>query len=162
MTIQKPLLFFSMQLDSTPNLNHGRLFLIDPDKQGIVGRWIATSGVGQWQGIGDWSKQGGGVIPPNYHLQGVPIYQVSTKARWQSLGGIDTNTYEIHPITVKTKQGVNRSELLIHESRYALPMSGSLGCIVLPEPEFKDFEQAYKKECSHVERVSLLVGYTYD
>lgn len=136
--------------------------MIDPDKQGIIGRWIATSGVGQWQGIGDWSKQGGGVIPPNYKLQGIPIYKVSTKPRWQSLGGIDTNTYEIQPITVKTSDGVNRSELLIHESRYSLPMSGSLGCIVLPEVEFTDFEKTYKKECNHLSEVSLLVGYTFD
>ncbi|WP_225896519.1 hypothetical protein [Amazonocrinis nigriterrae] len=51
-------LFFAMQLDSTPQLNRGRLFLIDDDK-GIIGRWIATSGLGAYQEKGDWSKQGG-------------------------------------------------------------------------------------------------------
>jgi hypothetical protein len=160
--IKNPLLFFSMQLDDTPNLNHGRLFLMDPERKGIVGRWIATSGVGQDQGIGEWSKQRGGVIPPNYHLQGVPIYQVSTNPIWQSLDGINTNTYLIEPVTVTTTDGVKRSELLIHKSRHSNPVSASLGCIVLPQAEFTSFEAAYKEECSHLTQVPLLVGYTYD
>lgn len=158
---QNPLLFFSMQLDGSPALNMGRLFLID-QAAGIVGRWIATSGVGGWQNVGNWSHQGGGCIPPNYKLKDVPFYKVSTNPVWQSLGGIDTNTYEIDPMTVSTDDGVERGELLIHRSRFASPMSGSLGCIVLPDSEFSDFETTYKKECSHLEQIPLLVGYTYD
>lgn len=151
-----------MQLDNTPNLNHGRLFLIEPDERGIVGRWIATSGLGDFQDVGEWSKQAKGCIPPNYKLKGVPLYSVSTKSKFQNLNGLETNTYEISPVNVTTVEGVPRSQFLIHKSRHALPISGSLGCIVLPEYEFKTFEPTFKVECSHLKQVNLLVGYTYD
>ncbi len=59
------ILVFSMELDSTPRLNRGRLALIDTDG-GVVGRWVSTSGLGAFQDVGDWSKQGGGVIPATY------------------------------------------------------------------------------------------------
>lgn len=154
------MLFFSMELDSTPKLNMGRLFLLNAG--GFIGRWVATSGLGNYQGIGGWSRQGGGCIPPNYKLKSVPFYKCSTKPRWQNLNGLQTNTYEIEPITVTTSDGINRGELLIHKSRFASPMSGSLGCIVLPEEEFRDFEKTYAKHCGHLTQIPLLVGYTYD
>ncbi len=31
-----------------------------------MGRWVSTSGLGAFQDVGDWSKQGGGVIPATY------------------------------------------------------------------------------------------------
>lgn len=158
---KNPLLMFCMELDNTPALNHGRLFLLDLDT-GFIGRWVATSGLGQWQDQGHWSKQRGGVIPPNYKLKSVPFYKAATKPVRQNLSGLETNTYLIEPIAVQTIDGVQRSELLIHKSRYALPLSGSLGCIVLPEGEFSDFEKTYQRECGHLDRVKLLVGYTFD
>ena len=161
--IENPILQFTMQLDNTPALNMGRLFLVDPDKRGIVGRWVATSGLGNYQNVNGWSRQGGGVIPPTYQLSSdVDFYMVSTKAVWQDLSGLQTNTYRISPELVTTKDGTQRSELLIHHSRFSRPMSGSLGCIVLPEDEFSDFEKTYKDECGHLSQVKLLVGYTYD
>lgn len=160
--MNNPLLFFSMQLDSTPQLNIGRLFLMDLDKGGITNWWMATSGIGDWQDRGDWSHQGGGVIPPTYKLKGCNFYRVSTKPVWQSLGGIDTNTYAISPVAVVTQDGVERSELLIHRSRYSSPQSGSLGCIVLKDSEFKDFEKVFATTCGQLESVRLLVGYTFD
>lgn len=160
--VKNPLLFFSMQLDDTPQLNIGRLFLIDLDKGGYIGRWMATSGLGNHQDQGDWSKQGGGVIPPNYKLQGCNFYRVATKPRWQDLNGIRTNTYEVRPVAVTTTDGVVRSELLIHRSRFSAPQSGSLGCIVLKDTEFEDFEKVFKASCSQLEEVRLLVGYTFD
>ena len=63
--LEKPFLIFSMPLDNTPALNNGRLVLYDWEL-GHVGRWVATSGLGAWQKIGGWSKQGGGVIPATY------------------------------------------------------------------------------------------------
>jgi hypothetical protein len=158
---KNPLLFFCMQLDNTPALNMGRLFLIDQDT-GFLGRWVASSGLGDWQSIGEWNRQAKGCIPPNYKLKGVPLYKVSTRARWQNMSGLQSNTYEISPITVTTSEGVSRGEFLIHKSRFAHPMSGSLGCIVLPEGEFADFEKTYAKHCAQLEQVLLLVGYTYD
>ena len=160
--VKNPLLFFCMELDNTPQLNIGRLFLMDLDQGGIVGRWMATSGLGDYQGEGDWSKQGGGVIPPNYRLKGTNFYRVATGPRWQNLNGIQGNTYEIRPVSVTTTDGVQRSELLIHRSRYSAPQSGSLGCIVLKDSEFSDFEKVFKASCSQLEEVRLLVGYTFD
>lgn len=161
--IENPLLMFTMQLDNTPALNMGRLFLIDSKNRGIVGRWVASSGLGNFQSEGGWSKQGGGVIPPTYKLSGnVTFYSVATKPVWQDLNGIETNTYKISPEMVTTSDGTQRSELLIHKSRFAAPMSGSLGCIVLPESEFADFEKIYQAECGTLGQVRLLVGYTFD
>lgn len=157
----EPLLFFAMQLDSTPQLNIGRLFLIDTRNEGFLGRWLATSGLGDYQDMSEWNKQGGGCIPPNYQTTNTKFYWVHTKPIWQDLNGLKTNTYAIDPLFVKTTEGIERSELLIHASRYANPQSGSLGCIVLPNNEFNDFEDKFKIYCSHLERVKLLVGYTF-
>jgi hypothetical protein len=80
--LKNPLLFFAMQLDDTSELNKGRLFLIDQDL-GIVGRWVATSGLGAYQGVGDYSKQGGGCLPPTYNLS-EPIAFYKVAAAWSS------------------------------------------------------------------------------
>ncbi|MDM9583099.1 hypothetical protein [Nostoc sp. GT001] len=157
--LKQPLLFFAMQLDETPQLNRGRLFLCDYEK-GIVGRWIATSGLGQYQGTGDWSKQGGGVIPPTYEMKTpIDFYKVATKpVDLKHVKGVEGNGYPITPFTVETKLGVKRSDLLIHKDAN---QPGSLGCIVLSTPEFADFERVFSAECSDFDSVKLLVGYTY-
>lgn len=155
-------LFFAMQLDSTPQLNRGRIFLID-DSRGIIGRWIATSGVGSFQAAGDWSKQGGGVIPPLYEVESPPaFYKVATEPTdLRHKKGIEGNGYAISPfeIITKTKGGaVKRSDLLIHKDANA---PGSLGCIVLPPSEFEDFEKVFTREAKGLTEVKLSVGYTY-
>lgn len=159
--LENPMLFFSMALDETPQLNIGRLFLIDYEKEGIVGRWMASSGLGDYQNSVGYEKQSGGCIPPPYQTTNVKFYWVHTKPVWQSLNGIDTNTYYIDPEVVRLKNGGTRSELLIHRSRFSSPQSGSLGCIVLPEQEFSDFETTFAVECGHVDRVRMLVGYVF-
>jgi hypothetical protein len=153
------LLFFSMQLDETPALNRGRLFLIDEEK-GIIGRWVATSGLGQFQEAGDWSKQGGGVIPATYQLsKDLPFYTVATKPTdLRNVKGVEGNGYVISPYQVTTKEGVSRSDLLIHKDANA---PGSLGCIVLPPEEFTSFEKVYQTSCHKLDSVNLLVGYCY-
>lgn len=166
--INKPLLIFTMGLDDTPEVNVGRLFLVDLDK-GVrdENKWQCTSGVGAWQGNKDWNKVGGGVIPPTYKLNpNIGFYLVSTKPRFQNLSGIETNTYEISPESVHTSEGVNRSELLIHKARYdELSRIASLGCIVLPASEFSGrsdtFEETFARECGQYESVKLLVLYTF-
>ncbi len=159
MPLKQPLLFFAMQLDETPELNRGRLFLCDYE-QGIIGRWIATSGLGNHQGARDWSKQGGGVIPPTYELsKPLAFYTVATKpVDLRNVKGVEGNGYPITPFAVTTKDGIERSDLLIHRDAN---VPGSLGCLVLPESEFADFEKVFKEQCSSVDSVKLLVGYTY-
>jgi hypothetical protein len=157
--LNQPFLFFAMQLDETPQLNRGRLFLCDYES-GIIQRWVATSGLGQYQGVKGWSKQGGGVIPPTYELSNaIAFYQVATKpVDLRHVKGVEGNGYPITPFEVTTKQGVNRSDLLIHRDAN---VPGSMGCVVLEGSEFQDFEKTYKANCSHLEKVKLLVGYTY-
>jgi hypothetical protein len=166
--MKNPLLIFAMGLDETPQINVGRLFLVDLDT-GIQDehKWQCTSGVGSWQGNRDWNKVGGGVIPPTYKLNPNPgFYRLATKPRWQNLSGIEGNTYLITPTKVKTVDGVTRSEIILHKSRHdEVNRIASMGCIVLPEDEFRGssvaFEETFKRECSHLESVKLLVLYTF-
>lgn len=157
--LEQPFLFFSMQLDETPALNRGRLFLCDYEK-GLIGRWQATSGLGAYQGVGDWSKQGGGVIPATYNLANpIPYYQVQVKpVDLRHVKGVEGNAYPITPFSVQTKEGVIRSDLLIHNDAN---VPGSMGCIVLWQEDWQDFQNCFNRNCVKHEKVRLLVGYTY-
>lgn len=152
------LLFFAMNLDTTPDLNRGRLFLID-DINGIIGRWVATSSTSNKQGIGDWNHRGG-VIPPTYDLYcPVSFYYVAVNpVDLKHVKGVEGNGYPITPFEVKTKNGNSRSDLLIHRDAN---VPGSMGCIVLPDGEFSDFEKTFTKKRVGEDRVKLLVGYVY-
>lgn len=153
------LLFFSMQLDETAELNRGRLFLIDEVSKGIVGRWVATSSTGNKQGVKDWSVRGG-VIPPTYELSGGPaFYSVAVNpVDLKHVKGVEGSGYPITPFEVKTKDGGTRSDLLIHRDAN---VPGSMGCIVLSDGEFADFEKTFRQQCNGQDRVKLLVGYTF-
>jgi hypothetical protein len=152
-------LIFSMQLDNTPELNRGRLVLYDYDR-GVLGRWIATSGLGQYQKIGGWSKQGGGVCPAtyqcnptfaNYWVQVAPVDLSNVK-------GVEGDAYPITPFSVTTKEGVERSDLLIHRDAN---VPGSMGCIVLPGDEFADFCKVFNHECEGIEKVKMWIQYDF-
>ena len=157
--LKQPFLMFSMPLDNTPQLNQGRLVLYDWDK-GHIGRWVATSGLGQWQKIGGWSKQGGGVCPApyqcnptfaNYWMQVSPLDLSHVK-------GIEGNGYPLTPFEVRTKEGVQRSDLLIHRDAN---VPGSMGCIVLPDDEYADFERTVALELIGHERIKLWIQYDF-
>jgi hypothetical protein len=157
--LKQPFLIFSMQLDNTPALNQGRLVLYDWDK-GHIGRWVATSGLGMYQKIGGWSKQGGGVCPApyqcnptfaNYWMQVSPTPFPNTK-------GIEGNGYELTPFEVRTKEGITRSDLLIHRDAN---VPGSMGCIVLPDDEYSDFEQTVARELVGFDRIKLWIQYDF-
>ncbi|WP_208346504.1 hypothetical protein [Aetokthonos hydrillicola] len=152
------LLFFTMPLDETRELNRGRLFLID-ETQGIVGRWVATSSTGDKQGVRDWNVRGG-VLPPTYELsEPLPFYCVAVNpVNLKHVKGVEGNGYPITPFEVKTKGGGTRSDLLIHRDAN---VPGSMGCIVLPSGEFTDFEKVFAAKCKEYKQVKLLVGYTY-
>jgi hypothetical protein len=157
--LAQPFLIFSMQLDNTPQLNQGRLVLYDWDK-GHIGRWVATSGLGMYQKIGGWSKQGGGVCPAayqcnptfaNHWMQVTPLDLSGTK-------GVEGNAYPITPFEVRTKEGVERSDLLVHRDAN---VPGSMGCIVLPHDEFSDFEKAVARELIGYEKIKLWIQYDF-
>lgn len=157
--LEFPFLVFSMQLDNTPALNQGRLVLYDWDK-GQIGRWVATSGLGVYQRIGGWSKQRGGVIPAAYHcnptfanhwVQVAPLDLSHVK-------GVEGEAYPITPFAVTTKEGVKRSDMLIHRDANA---PGSLGCIVLPDDEYEDFQKVFGCECVGHQQVKLWIQYDF-
>lgn len=152
-------LLFSMQLDNTPELNRGRLALYDYER-GQLGRWVATSGLGMYQRIGGWSKQGGGVCPAayqcnptfaNHWVQVAPVDLSEVK-------GVEGNAYPITPFEVTTKEGIRRSDLLIHRDAN---VPGSMGCIVLAGNEFEDFEKILAKECSGIDKIKLWIQYDF-
>lgn len=148
-----------MPLDNTPALNRGRLVLYDGES-GHINRWVATSGVGSWQKIGGWSKQGGGVMPATYQCDPTfANYWVDVSpVNLSHVKGVEGNGYPIAPFAVRTKEGVNRSDLLIHRDAN---VPGSLGCIVLPDGEFKDFEATFARELIGHERIKLWVQYDF-
>jgi hypothetical protein len=157
--LERPFLVFSMPLDNTPALNRGRLVLYDFE-QGQIGRWVATSGLGAWQKIGGWSKQGGGVIPApyqcnpsfaNYWVQVAPIDLSHVK-------GVEGDAFPITPFEVRTKEGVSRSDLLVHRDANA---PGSLGCIVMADSEYADFQETIDRELVGHERIKLFVQYDF-
>lgn len=153
-------LIFAMQLDSSPELNRGRLALIDPDG-GMLGRWVATSGLGAYQNIGGWCKQGGGVIPPTYQCSPTfDNYWVATKPiDLTTVKGVEGLAYPITPFEVTTKEGISRSDLLIHLDAN---VPGSMGCVVIcGQSEYADFRKVFQKECSTMDKVKLFVLYTY-
>jgi hypothetical protein len=157
--LEQPFLMFVMPLDNTPELNRGRLMLMDY-KKGIIGRWVATSGLGQWQKIGGWSKQGGGVCPAtyqcnptfsNYWVDVAPLDRRGVK-------GIDGDAYSITPFEVRTKDGVERSDLMIHRDAN---VPGSMGCIVLDDAEFEDFCKTFNLELIGHEKIKLWIVYQF-
>jgi hypothetical protein len=159
MQTEQPFLIFSMPLDNTSELNRGRLVLYDWE-QGHLGRWVATSGLGMYQKIGGWSKQGGGVLPApyqcnpkfaNYWVDVPPLDRAGVK-------GIDGNAYSITPFEVRTKEGVERSDLMIHRDAN---VPGSMGCIVMETPEFEDFENVLAAFCQGHSKIKLWVQYDF-
>lgn len=159
MVLTQPFLVFSMPLDNTPELNQGRLVLYDWNL-GQIGRWVATSGLGMWQKIGGWSKQGGGVIPAPYQCNPffANYWMQVTPADLSNIKGVEGNGYPITPFSVRTKEGVERSDLLIHRDAN---VPGSMGCIVLPGDEFADFERTIAKELGGFSRIKLWVQYDF-
>jgi hypothetical protein len=157
--LKQPFLIFSMPLDTTPELNRGRLVLYDWDK-GHIGRWVATTGLGQWQKIGGWSKQGGGVIPAPYQCNpGFANYWVDVAPLDRAgVRGIDGDAYAITPFEVRTKDGVGRSDLMIHRDAN---VPGSMGCIVLSDDEFEDFCAVFNRELVGHEKIKLWVQYDF-
>jgi hypothetical protein len=157
------LLMFAMGLDADRTLNRGRLVLIDRQK-GMIGRWVATSGLGAYQNVGDWNHAGGGVLPATYQLKAsIPWYKVAVKpVDLSHVRGVEGNGYPITPFEFLTDKGTNRGDVLIHADANA---PGTLGCIGVHKDEFEDFERVYREQClllpKGVSTVDLGVIYTY-
>jgi hypothetical protein len=157
--LKQPFLVFSMPLDTTPELNRGRLVLYDWEK-GQIGRWVATTGLGQYQKIGGWSKQGGGVCPaayqcnPTFANHWVEVAPIDLS----NVRGVEGDAYKITPFSVTTKDGVERSDLLIHRDAN---VPGSMGCIVMSDEEFADFCKVFNEQLIGHEKIKLWIQYDF-
>lgn len=153
--LNDPILMFSMLVDNTSLLNQGRLSLWSYEK-GHIWQWICTSGIGQYQRIGGWSKQRGGVCPPNA--------KTTPKIGWYKLkpkiyhGTIVSEGFLITPNEITTTDGVMRSEIMLHEDK---GNDGSYGCLVLPKEEYIHARDTILHTSTHLDSIKLGVIYTW-
>ena len=87
----------------------------------------------------------------NYWVQVAPIDLSHVK-------GVEGDGYPMTPFSVRTKDGVTRSDLLIHKDAN---VPGSMGCIVLPSDEFTDFCAVFNRELVGHEKIKLWVQYDF-
>ncbi|MEO1372759.1 MAG: hypothetical protein AAFW70_00230 [Cyanobacteria bacterium J06635_10] len=101
----------------------------------------------------------GGLIPPEYRVPGLKSWQVHTKPINLSHNlGVQGNFYKIDPHEVKTDKGGTRSDFGIHKDAN---VPGSLGCIVLTDERFKDFEKEMSQLLKDgVDSLPLFVTYS--
>lgn len=109
-------------------------------------RFMATSGLKHYQGIGSCGVKGKGGIPP-CELVGLQKYTVTTTPiPMPHVRGVEGNFYQILPFQVTVVQYGKksyRSDLGIHADKNVL---GSSGCIVIPPGEhWKEFEELMGK-----------------
>lgn len=109
-------------------------------------RFMATSGLKHYQGIGSCNKKGKGGIPPcklvnidKYTVSLRPISMLRTK-------GVEGNFYQIFPFEVLVDQygkKTVRGDFGIHRDAN---VPGSVGCIVIPSGEhWQEFEELMTK-----------------
>lgn len=158
-------MFFSMMLDTDkmriPGLNRGRLVLID--SLGVIGRWVFTSSFDGKQSVHDWNVTGG-VIPPNYEMSGDKPWEFHTKRIIRTGYAVNDGfliTYN-GMISYKTKMGVVRSEIMVHNDENRITSPGSYGCIVASSnDEWEDFCKAVSESLIGKDIVPLFVVYTF-
>jgi hypothetical protein len=163
--IGKPLLIFTMQIDSNrlviPGFNQGRLALVDD--LGEINHWVFSSSISTKQSTYDWNVRGG-IIPPTYVMPGRAYWEFHTKRLYQPGQPVDDGFL----ITFKgqteytTVEGGTRSEIMIHDDLNRDTNLGSLGCIVaVTTKEWDDFANAIAQSVAHLPFINLLVLYSY-
>lgn len=131
-------LLFSMQFNRDRGLDVGRLS-INSLTRGTTNIWLATSSYATRQQKESFHLHGG-MLPPQYRVPKLKNWTVSTKPIPLDLvKGVEGNFYQLSPYEVTTDKGAHRSDFGIHKDANA---PGSLGCIVMDENRFKQFELA--------------------
>ncbi len=110
-------LIFTMPLGRSQNLILGNLRLIYPDKTPID--YLATSGLPNYQRLGDQWIRGKGPIPAGN------LYQIPAEPYYLETRGVEGNFFHITPDPVGSGDRT-RSELGIH---YDANVPGTSGCI---------------------------------
>lgn len=150
-------LTFSMQFDREPGLDNGRLCLRYLT-EGTLNVWTATSSVASKQGAEDFHQKGG-LIPPEYRVPGLKNWVVATTPiAMPQVKGVEGSFYKIDPHQIKTDKGGVRGDFGIHKDAN---VPGSMGCIVMTEDRFADFEQVMKKiAAQNIRSMPLFVTYS--
>ena len=109
-------------------------------------KFMATSGLSHYQGIGSCNKKGRGAIPPCEFI-GIPNYTVSTKPIFMpGIRGVEGNFYQILPFEVSVIQyekKTKRGDFGIHADKNT---KGTAGCIgVSPGIHWEKFQDIMLK-----------------
>jgi hypothetical protein len=133
MQYENPYLFFHIDLRPSSKIIDGRMQLMDGAK--IIERYIATSGLPQWQQRGDHTQKARGPIPRPDKV-GIQYYEVSTTSEYvPDVPGISGEFFPIFPTEVELADGRKRSHFGIHVDANT---PGSAGCPVIVNPEAFD------------------------
>lgn len=129
-------LVFNSHFDRDRGLDQGRLS-VNSLQYGTQNIWLAASSYSTLQGFESFHKRGG-YLPPQYRVPNLRYWTVNLQPidLWHNKG-VQGNFYVLTPHQVTTDRGSARSDFGIHKDANA---PGSLGCIVLTEDRFADFE----------------------
>lgn len=126
--------------DRDKGLDQGRLRL-DSLSEGNLKIWIATSSISTKQGKESFHQRGG-LLPPDYRCKGKIQWRVKLTPIYLPNKGVDGNFYPLSPYQVETDRGGIRSDFGIHRDAN---VPGSLGCIVMCDKRFAEFEAEMNK-----------------
>ena len=155
------LLIYSQQFDRDPGLDYGRLSL-NHLKQGTVEIWRATSATKGKQKPESFHEKYS-LIPPQYRVPKLMKNKKTWTVHTEPLPrpnnpGIEGNFYKITPYLVETDKGGKRGDFGIHKDAN---VPGSLGCIVMSEKRFVQFEQKMTKLRNQgIKEIPLFVQYS--
>ncbi len=134
-------LIFNSHFDRDSGLDYGRL-TVNSLSLGTTHVWKAASSYSTLQGFESFHRRGG-YLPPQYRVNSLPNWIVNLNPiPLVHVQGVEGNFYKIDPHVVRTDRGGVRSDFGIHKDANA---PGSLGCIVMSEDRFANFEAAMSK-----------------
>lgn len=150
-------LIFSSHFDRDRGIDIGRLLLhhLNTGHQAI---WKAYSSHSKGQNAEAFHLRGA-LIPPAYRIPKLAQWTVATIPEDSSnVRGVEGNFYRISPYQVVTDKGGTRSAFGIHRDANA---PGSLGCIVMSDDRFNDFENSMTRlRAEGVTQLPLIVVYS--
>ena len=150
-------LLFSAHFNRDNGLDYGRLS-INSSQQGTLLIWKATTSYATKQYRESFHERGG-MLPPQYRVRDLKYWFVNTTPiPLDNVKGVEGNFYQLSPFEVTTDRGGKRSDFGIHKDANH---PGSLGCIVMSNDRFAQFEAAMTRLRQHgYTKVALFVQYS--
>ena len=147
---------FSMAFDRDKGQDYGILTLNHLEK-GYIQKWLVTSSTSPKQER-QHQHVWGGLIPQNSETELKKYSVVLNPVDLSHNKGVAGNFYKILPFSLKTTKGKTRGNLGIHLDAN---VPGSLGCLVMNDYNFSEFEEYMRNLRSrNVETVPLFVQYS--